>query len=85
MSKTTNCVTKGVRMQRVPHHDLARGVHVTVGIAMAALFCRLRPDFTGKSTIIWQQLHFDLAAIMLGEAAPAADRGLGRLEPKNFE
>ena len=26
-------------MQRVPHHDLARGVHVTVRIAMAALFC----------------------------------------------
>ena len=26
-------------MQRVPHHDIARGLHVTVGIAMAALFC----------------------------------------------
>ena len=39
MSKTTNAATKGVRMQRVPHHDIARGLHVTVGIAMAALFC----------------------------------------------
>ena len=26
-------------MQHVPHHDLARGSHVTVGIAMTALFC----------------------------------------------
>jgi hypothetical protein len=36
MSKTTNSATKGVRMQRVPHRDIAR---VTVGIAMATLFC----------------------------------------------
>ena len=36
MSKTTNSATKGVRMQHVPHHDIAR---VTVGIAMATLFC----------------------------------------------
>jgi hypothetical protein len=36
--ETTNSATKGVRMQHVPHHDLARGSHVTVGIAIAALF-----------------------------------------------
>jgi hypothetical protein len=39
MSKTTNSAIKGVRMQRDPHPDLARGSHVTVGIAMTALFC----------------------------------------------
>ena len=26
-------------MQRGPHHDIARGLQVRVGIAMAALFC----------------------------------------------
>jgi hypothetical protein len=48
-------------MQHVPHHDLARGVRVTVGIAMTALFCAASGLIAGKSTIIWQQLHFDRA------------------------
>jgi hypothetical protein len=26
-------------MQRFPHHDIARGMQVTLGMAMAALFC----------------------------------------------
>ena len=39
MSKTTNSATKGVRMQRVAHHDITFGLQVRVGIAMAALFC----------------------------------------------
>jgi len=55
MSKTTNSATKGVRMQQMPHHDLARGSHVTVGNGHdGAVLRRPGPDFTGKSTIIWQ-------------------------------
>ena len=77
-------------MLHVPHHDL------TVGIAMTALFCAgsglISPakaqlfgsSYTSTASKSRTWFGANLAAIMLSEAAAAADRGWGRLERKNF-
>jgi hypothetical protein len=69
----------------MPHHDLARGSHVTVGMAMTALFCG-GPGLISpaRAQLFGSSYTSTLPRLCWARPLPQRDRGRGRLQPKNF-
>ena len=95
MSKTTNSATKGVRMQHVPHHDVARGLpaqragpgqQVLVEVAAHFLeFAISRLPYAGVRAVVYAALTHAPASTMRGMLAIAAsERAVPSSDPTDI-